>query len=323
MAAPHRIDVHHHILPPRYVEAVGEAAIGQLLVSGKAPKWTPQIALDVMDRHGIEKAYTSMSAPGVSGCSESETSAIVRSFNDDAATMRRDYAGRFGTFSYLPLPHVAPSLAEISRVFDETGTDGIGLLTSYGDRLLGDPAFDPVFRELDRRGAIVFVHPDVGPCSCHIPGVPAATIDFPFDTTRAILSLMMHGTFQRCPNIRFIFSHAGGTVPFLAERMARLERIPANRELLKPGVISMLKKLYFDTALSANKYAFSALTELVSHRNILFGSDYPFAPEDTTAASVKGLAELALPPEHLAAIERCNALELFSTSGAQKPANPR
>jgi predicted TIM-barrel fold metal-dependent hydrolase len=311
VSVPHRIDVHHHILPPRYVEAVGEAAIGQLLVSGKAPKWTPEIAIDVMDRHGIEKAYTSMSAPGVSGLPEAETASIVRAFNDDAAKMRRDYGGRFGTFSYLPLPYVDQSLAEISRAFDETGTDGIGLLTSYGQRLLGDPSFAPIFQELDRRRAIVFVHPDVGPCSCHIPGVPAATIDFPFDTTRAIVSLMMSGTFQRCPNIRFIFSHAGGTVPFLAERIARLERIPANREILKPGVIAMLKKLYFDTALSANKYSFAALTELVSHHQILFGSDYPFAPEDTTAASIKSLGELGLPVEQLAAIERGNALALF------------
>lgn len=314
MPTPHRIDVHHHILPPRYVEAVGEAAIGRLLVSGKAPKWTPEIAIEVMDRHRIEKAYTSMSAPGVSGFSEAATASIVRSFNDDAAKIRKDYGGRFGTFSYLPLPYVDRSLAEISRVFDETGTDGIGLLTSYGQRLLGDPSFGPIFRELDRRRAIVFVHPDVGPCSCHIAGVPAATIDFPFDTTRAIVSLMMSGIFQRCPNIRFIFSHAGGTVPFLAERIARLERIPANREILKPGVIAMLKKLYFDTALSANRYSFAALTELVDHHQILFGSDYPFAPEDTTAASIKSLGELGLPAEHLSAVERGNALALFGVA---------
>ena len=309
--APHRIDVHHHILPPRYVEAVGEQAIGQLLVSGKAPKWTPEIALEVMDRNGIEKAYTSMSAPGGASLPEAETAAIVRAFNDDAAKMRQDHGGRFGTFSYLPLPYVEASLAEIARAFDETGTDGVGLLTRYGQRLLGDPSFAPVFDELERRRAIVFVHPDVGPCSCNIAGVPAATIDFPFDTTRAIVSLMMSGTFQRCPNVRFIFSHAGGTVPFLAERIARLERIPANREVLKPGVIAMLEKLYFDTALSANRYAFSALTELVGHRQVLFGSDYPFAPEDTTAASIKSLGELGLPAEHLSAIERGNTLALF------------
>ena len=181
MTAPHRIDVHHHILPPSYVKAVGEAAIGQLLVSGKAPLWSPQIALDVMDRNGIAKAYTSMSAPGVCGCGEAETAAIVRAFNDDAADLRKTHPARFGTFSYLPLPHVRDALTEISRVSDVVGTDGFGLLTSYGSRLLGDSAFASVFDELNRRKAVVFVHPDSGPCACHIAGVPAATIEFPFE----------------------------------------------------------------------------------------------------------------------------------------------
>ena len=311
MADPHRIDVHHHILPPRYVTAVGEDAIGRLLVSGKVPSWTPEIAIEVMDRHGIEKAYTSMSAPGVSGFTEADTTRIVRSFNDDGARLRRDYPRRFGTFSYLPLPYVAAVLAEIAHVFEEMETDGVCLLTSYGRHLLGDNRFAPIFDELNRRKAVVFVHPDVGPCGCQISGVPAATIDFPFDTTRAILSLMMSGTFRRCPDIRFIFSHAGGTVPFLAERLARLERIPTNRDVLNPGVLATLKNLYFDTALSANRYAFASLTELVEIDHILFGSDYPFAPEDTTAASVEGLAGLPLTRDQLAAIERRNALSLF------------
>jgi predicted TIM-barrel fold metal-dependent hydrolase len=311
MAGLHRIDVHHHILPPRYVAAVGGDAIGRLLVSGKAPAWTPEATLQVMDRYGIEKSYTSMSAPGVAARSEMDAAEIVRWFNDDAAGLRREHPARLGTFSCLPLPFVDRALMEVGRAFDELGTDGVGILTSYGERYLGDPLFAPVFDELNRRKAVVFVHPDTGPSACHIKGVPAATIDFPFDTTRAIISLMMNGTFQRCPDIRFIFSHAGGAVPFLAERLARLERIPANRHLLQPGVIAMLQDLYFDTALSANRYAFAALTELVDHSRILFGSDFPFAPEDTMAASVKGLASLPLTPAQLHAIERGNALSLF------------
>ncbi|MDP2412124.1 MAG: amidohydrolase family protein [Pseudolabrys sp.] len=314
MTSPHRIDVHHHILPPRYLKAVGEEAIGRLLVSGKAPAWSPDMSIAVMDRHGIERAYTSMSAPGVAGCAEAEAVEVVRGFNDDAAALRRSSAGRFGAFAFLPLPHVPVALAEIDRVYDTIGTDGIGLLTSYGQRYLGDPLFDPVFAALDRRRAVVFVHPDCGPCSCHIPGVPAATLDFPFDTTRAIVSLMMNGTFARFPGIRFIFSHAGGTVPFLADRLARLERIPANRAVLSEGVLTTLRKLYFDTALSANRFAFASLLQLVDTSRVLFGSDYPFAPEDTTAASVAGLAQLGLDPAQLHAIERGNALAMFDTA---------
>ena len=158
----------------------------------------------------------------------------------------------------------------------------------------------------------MFVHPDSGPCACHIEGVPAATLEFPFDTTRAILSLLMNRVFQQFPDIRFIFSHAGGAVPFLAERLSRLERIPKNQEILKDGVINLLSRQYFDTALSANKYAFSALLELVDHSHILFGSDYPFAPEDTMDATIKGLAELSLSSSQLFAIEQGNALSLLS-----------
>jgi predicted TIM-barrel fold metal-dependent hydrolase len=267
-----------------------------------------------MDRNGIEKAYTSMSAPGVADCSESETTEIVRKFNDDAGVMRKSYSGRFGTFSYLPLPYVDAALKEISRVFEEIGTDGICLLTSYGDKYLGDADFVPMFDELNRRKAIVFVHPDSGPCSCNIGNVPAATLDFPFDTTRTIVSLMMGGIFQRCPDIRFVFSHAGGTVPFLVDRLSRLERIPANKELLQAGVGNMLRALYFDTALSANKYTFASLMEFADPKRILFGSDYPFAPEDTTTASILGLSQLGLSDEQLLNIERNNSLSLFEES---------
>ncbi|MDE0921205.1 MAG: amidohydrolase family protein [Arenicellales bacterium] len=306
------MDVHHHMIPQRYLQAVGAEAIGRLLVSGRAPEWTPEISLAAMDRNGILKAYTSMSAPGISGFGEDETADIVRAFNDDAGRMRCNHPERFGTFSYLPLPYTELAVREINRVYDDVGTDGICLLTSYGDRYIGDPEFLPIFETLNARQAVVFVHPDSGPCACHIEGVPAATLEFPFDTTRAILSLLMNRVFQQFPDIRFIFSHAGGAVPFLAERLSRLERIPKNQEILKDGVINLLSRQYFDTALSANKYAFSALLELVDHSHILFGSDYPFAPEDTMDATIKGLAELSLSSSQLFAIEQGNALSLLS-----------
>lgn len=308
------IDVHHHILPPDYVEAVGREAIGKLLVSGRAPDWSPETSLAVMDRNGIEKAYVSMSAPGVTLAGHQEAVALVRLVNDYAAAMRGQAHGRFGTFSFLPLPHVAESLAEISRVFDDLGTDGIGLLTSHGEKYLGDPEFLPVMRSLNDRGAIVFVHPDSGPCSCHMDRVPAATLDFPFETTRCMVSLMQSGVFQTYPRIRFIFSHAGGCVPFLAGRLSRLERIPANAALRDPGVIELLRRQYFDTALSTNRFAFASLLEFADPTHLLFGSDYPFAPEDTTAESVRALGALGLGAGLLQNIRAGNARRLFETS---------
>ena len=307
----HRIDVHHHILPPDYVAAVGDDRIGPLILAGRTPEWTPEMSVEAMDRHGIATAVTSISAPGLWFGDDEESVRLARLCNEYAAGIRRDHPGRFGVFASLPLPDVDASLAEIEYALNTLEADGIGLLTSYGDRYPGDPAFAAVFDELDRRGAVVYFHPTNAPCSQCLPEIPAATLDFPFDTTRAVVSLLYSGTFARCRNIRFVFSHAGGTVPFLAERIARLGARPGFKEKVPNGVLPELERLYYDTALSANWLAFRSLLELVTPDKVLFGSDYPFAPEATMAATVKGLIELGLEPEVLQGIERDNALTLF------------
>jgi 6-methylsalicylate decarboxylase len=309
--AAHRIDVHHHILPPEYVATVGDARIGPLIVSGKTPEWTPEISIAAMERHGIATAITSISAPGLWFGNDTETLHLCRLCNEYAARIRADHPQRFGLFASLPLPNVDASLAEIAYALDTLKADGIGLLTSYGERYPGDPAFAAVFDELDRRGAVVYFHPTNAACSMCQPEIPAATLDFPFDTTRAIVSLLYGGTFARCRNIRFIFSHAGGAVPFLAERIARLAVRPEFKDKVPNGVLPELRRLYYDTALSANWLAFRSLFELVGSDRVLFGSDYPFAPEATMAATVKGLADMGLGDAVLRAIERDNALTLF------------
>ncbi len=311
MATPHRIDVHHHILPPRYVAEVGDARIGPLIVSGKTPQWSPAQSVEVMDRHGIATAVTSMSAPGLWFGDSQATRDLTRHCNDYAAQMRSDHAGRFGVFAALPLPDVDASLREIEYALDVLKADGMGLVTNYAGTYPGDPAFAPVFDELNRRKAVVFFHPNDVPCSTCLGEIPPATLEFPFDTTRAITSLLYSGTLARCPDIRFIFSHAGGTVPFLAERIARLAARPEFKEKVPNGVIPEFQRLYYDTALSANQFSFSALLRLVTPANILFGTDYPFAPEPTATATVKGLSELGLTPGDLKAIERDNALRLM------------
>jgi 6-methylsalicylate decarboxylase len=308
----YRIDVHHHILPPDYVRIVGDDRIGPLLVAGKTPVWTPQHSIEAMDRNGIERSITSISAPGLWFGDVEATRRLTRECNDYAAKMRSDYPSRFGLFASLPLPDIEGSLTEIGYALDELKADGIGLLTNYDGKYPGDASFAPVFEELNRRNAVVYFHPTEAPCcAAHGVGVPAATLDFPFDTTKAITSMLFSGTFAKCRNIRFIFSHAGGTIPFLAERIARLQVRPEFKASVPDGVLFELKRLFFDTALSANELAFSALLKLVAPDQVLFGSDYPFAPETTMAATVKGLSELGLPREALLAIERGNALRLF------------
>ena len=313
--APHRIDVHHHILPPDYVAEVGHDRIGPISVAAKTPDWSPAKSIEVMDRHGIATAVTSVSAPGFWFGDMKATISLCRRANDYAAQLRRDHPKRFGVFAGLPLPDVDASLAEIRHSLDELKADGIGLMTNYGSKYPGDPAFAPVFDELNRRGAVVYFHPTTATCNQCQPEYPPATLDFPFDTTRAITSLLYGGTFARCRNIKWIFSHAGGALPFLAERIARLSARPEYKEKVPNGVIPELKRLYYDTALSANWLAFRSLLELVTPDKVLFGSDYPFAPEATLAATVKGLVDMNLGAEVLRGIERDHALKLFPQFG--------
>jgi predicted TIM-barrel fold metal-dependent hydrolase len=311
----HRIDVHHHILPPNYVDIVGDDRIGPLILAGKTPEWTPQMSIEAMDRNGIQTALTSISAPGLWFGDSQETIDLCRHCNEYAADLSRDHPDRFGVFASLPLPDVDASLKEIAFALDELKADGIGLLTSYGDRYPGDPAFAPVFDELNRRKAVVYFHPTNAPCNQCQPEIPAATLDFPFDTTRAVTSMLFGGTFTRCRDIKFIFSHAGGTIPFLAERISRLQNLPRFGEKVPDGVIAELSRLYYDTALSANWFAFRSLFELVAADHVLFGSDYPFAPEATMTGSVKALQGMGLDPDVLKGIERDNALKLMPHLG--------
>ena len=308
------IDVHHHFYPPEFRQAVNDFTGHKLPM---VERWTPEVTLEQMDENGVSTSILSLwSIPGVwFGSDIAGMRRWARHVNDYAADMRRDHPGRFGLFAALPMPDVDGSLAEIAYAFDTLKADGIGLLTSYGDKYPGDPAFAAVFDELDRRGAVVYFHPTNAPCSTCLPEIPAATLDFPFDTTRAIVSLLYGGTLARCPDIRFIFSHAGGAAPFLAERIARLAARPAFKEKVPNGVIPELGCLFYDTALSANWLAFRSLLELVAPGQVLFGSDYPFAPEATMTATVKGLIELGLPADDLRGIERDNALALFPGLG--------
>lgn len=311
MTAPHRIDTQHHLLPARYVEAVGADAIGRTLVSGRAPDWTPASSLDAMDRNGVATAVLSISAPGFAA---PDPAGLCRVCNDVAAETVARHPGRFGSFASLPLPDVDASLAEIGRALDELGADGICLLTSYDGVYLGDPLFRPVLDELNRRGAVVYVHPTEPPDSILV-GLPPASLAFPFDTVRAIANLLFTGTLARTHAIRWIVSHAGGGIPVLAERLARLERRPDLKQHVPEGVAAELRRLHYDVALSAGPLTLGALLRFTTPDRVLFASDFPHAPEDSMAGTVAGLAKAGLPPADLALIERGNALRLMPRLG--------
>jgi 6-methylsalicylate decarboxylase len=308
-AAPGLIDVHHHILPKVYTETLA----GRLGTQGlfASAEWSAARSIESMDRNGIGVSMTSISSPGFWFGNVEETKKLVRACNDFAADLHRDYPTRFGLFAHLPLPNIEASLREIEYAFDVLSADGIGLVTHYDGQYPGEEKFKPVFDELHRRNAVVFFHPVLPEYGTYPKGYPPPTLEFPFETTRAIASLLYGGTLAQTHNIRFIFPHAGGALPYLAERIARMAMKPELKAKVPNGVLPEFKRLYFDVALSANKLAFGSLLQLIKPTNAVFGSDYPHAGEQTMAATVTGLGALGLADADVEAIRRKNALGLF------------
>jgi predicted TIM-barrel fold metal-dependent hydrolase len=303
---PHRIDVHHHHTPPPYL-----AAITAQNVRGPVRDWTPEKSLADMDQAGVATALTSITTPALRFLDDAAGAGkLARECNDYSAKLAADSRGRFGTFAAMPMPHVDATLREIAYALDTLKADGIGLLTSYGDKWLGDPAFAPVMDELNRRRAVVYTHPTTANCCGNlIPDVPESIIEWGTDTTRTIASLVFSGTAARCRDMKIIFSHGGGTMPFLTERFVRL---PLNNKSLAPrvpnGVEYELKRFYYDTAQASHPFALASLMKLVSVSQVVFGTDFPYR---TSAEHVKGLAAYGFSASDLQAIERENATRLL------------
>jgi len=265
-----------------------------------------------MDRRGIATAITSVSQPSVWFNDIGEGRRLARECNEYGAQLIRGYPGRIGMFAAIPLPDVDGSLEEIRYALDVLKLDGIGLLTSYGERWPGDPAFDAVFAELNRRKCAVFFHPTTAACCAQVVNdIDPTMIEFGFNTTRAIQSLLFSGTLSRYPDIRYIFAHGGGTVPFLAYRMGHVSysHRPEVQRLLPDGPEPLLRKLFFDVVSVTNTPAMAALRALMPTSQLLFGTDYPFVPP---VATITELERLGLPADEKRAIEHDNAATLFA-----------
>jgi predicted TIM-barrel fold metal-dependent hydrolase len=252
----------------------------------------------------------STSDPGVWFGDFDAARGLARDCNDYQARMVADHAGRFGMFTTLPMPDVDMTLAEIAYGMDTLKAQGVGMMTSYAGKYLGDPDFAPVMEELNRRKAVVFIHPLMTQCcTALVPGVPEVVVEYQSETSRTIASLLFSGTTLKFPDIRFIFSHGGGTVPYLVARFDRLfSGRPDLMKLSPDGVLPPLRRLYFDTAQAYNEYAMAALTRLMPSGQILFGSDFPAASPMLTG---QGLAAFGLNEATLRAINRDNALALL------------
>lgn len=313
-APPYRIDLHHHFLPPAWV-AEARAHKPDNTWPSEIVNWRPAASIATMDRYAVETAIVELGLPGVWWAAPPDARRLARLTNEYAAEMARDYPGRFGFFATIPLPDVDGTLSEIAYALDVLHADGIGFLTDYGDKWPGDPAFAAVFDELNRRKAVVHFHPTVpNCCTALIPGVTAATEEYVFDTSRAITSLLMSHTFTRCPDISFIFSHAGGTFPMIAHRVVNL--IVGNPQRLAAypagGPNAELARLYFDVATSVSAPTFAALRNFTTTQHIVLGTDFPYLP---MSATIPDLDRLALSAPAAREINRGNAARLFPGRG--------
>ena len=258
-----RIDVHHHVVPPRYAD-------------DSLPVKIPDVEeqLGSMDSWHIRAAITSLT-PRVVLKNLNRLRAVARDCNEFQARRAQDHRSRLGSFALLPLPDVDGALEEISYALDVLRLDGVGLFSSVNDCYLGDASLDPVFDELNRRNAVVFIHPT----HCEAPEhmglrAPPFAVEYVFDTTRAIVNMIYTGTLKRCPDIRFIVAHGGGTVPFLAERIAMMEGHRGAKSV--SDVIPTLRSLYYETASTTSAFALRSLQEFADPERILWGSDLPF-----------------------------------------------
>lgn len=282
---PRIVNVHHHVTAPAYAKFLMENDPGDF------PNRSAAEAIEEMDKAGISVALCSIIPPGIWFGDLAATRRLARECNDYAARLVSDYPGRFGIFTMLPLPDIDGSLREIEYGFDTLRADGVYMFTNwggkalYGDKYLGDNALAPIYEELQRRKAVVFTHPkDSACCRGILPGVNGATIEYPMDTTRTIMSLLSgSGTAAKYPDVRFIFSHAGGATTSLVGRIAGAGTVNLqDGGVMKAGAppasdrLKLLQKFYYDTAGATNPVTLGALRKMVPMSQILFGNDYPF-----------------------------------------------
>lgn len=300
---PRLINVHHHLTAPEYVKFLTDNKVREF------PKKSAADSVEDMDKAGVSVALCSTIGPGIWFGDLDDTRRLAREINDYAAKTVSDYPGRFGMFIMLPLPDIDGSLKEIEYGFDKLKADGVYLFTNwggkslYGDKYLGDPALAPIYEELNRRKAVIYTHPkEAACCENTVPGVGVATIEYPMDTTRTIMSLLSSGTASKYRDVTFIFSHGGGATAGLVGRIVgaeasyledggklRVGAPPPRATLAMPkGALYELQKFYYDTSSAVNPAGVGALRKMVPLSQIVFGGDFPFV---VSAEQVKLLNE--------------------------------
>jgi 6-methylsalicylate decarboxylase len=323
-----RIDVHQHAIFPAHRDWLASHGITKP-GGGDMPAWSPARAIALMDDHDVATGIVSVPTPGVHLGDDAEAATMARRVNELSAELVKDRPDRFGFFAALPLPDVDGAVAAAALALDELGADGVMLLANTDGTYLGHPDLDPLMAELDSRSAVAFVHPTDLP-SPPIPGIGPPPADYPLDTTRAAVNLVRTGVVRRHPRIRFVLAHAGGFLPYQANRIAGWLATYAHAgpsyhvapEHSRPAVadeamerlrrvLDDMASFHFDVALAA-PHALPSLLAFARPGHVHFGSDWPFVPDVAVgyyAGELDGYGGLTAPERH--AVDRGAAESLF------------
>ena len=306
------IDLHHHVIPTALSETLADRVGSGGTTGLQLPAWSRGDMISFLDDNRIGVAVVSI-AFSVNRGGTARALALAQTCNDFIAELTKDRPDRFGGFGVLPLPSVDEALQELDRIYDELHLDGVILSTNYDGIYLGDPRFDRVFEALEQRAAVVFVHPTESPDPvAHTLKVPDFLIDFVADTTRAVTRLHYSNTFARTPSVRYVFSHAGGTIPYIVQRFDRLDSLPVIPDADERGTArEQFTRLYWDTALAFHDPVLNLLRDVVGLDRVVFGSDYPYAGGLSAAAASAIQHSTALSAPERDGIGWANALELF------------
>ncbi|WP_374545462.1 amidohydrolase family protein [Rhodoblastus sp.] len=311
------IDVHSHSMLSSWRNLLKKkSGSGQPLFEGCAiPDWDPETAIDVMDQHNI--AAMVLSNPvGTKDLMRDEAVPLARDMNEELAEILKRYPKRFGAFAVLPLQDIEASLVELEYALDKLGFDGVCMQTSFEGVYPGHSRFEPLFAELNRRKATVFVHP-ASPIYSGQVDMPLITgvLEYPFDTTRAVASFVLSGMRMRYPDVNYIATHGGGALPFLAHRIAFVtgrRGTGYHAKLTYEETMSGFKSIHYDLAIATAPEQLAALRQLVPVDQLLVGFDYPMV----AATGIRPAIEMLEMSEEFDDVEATliaskNALRLF------------
>ncbi|TDL69227.1 amidohydrolase [Paenibacillus amylolyticus] len=301
------IDVHHHIISKEMQRKQRELGME---IPSFMPKWTPEIGMQKMDVCDI--SFSFLSAPSdLTFIDQSSANTLARKMNEELASYAQLHPERYGAFATLPLPDPAAAMEETLYALDVLGMDGVAMLTSYQGKYLSHPDYTELLTELDRRSAVVFLHPILIPQK--IAGLSPALLEGTFDTTRAVTTMAVHRIFDQYPSIRFILPHTGGMVPYIKWRIAlaaigqdsiQVETTPEQFQ----AEIAKLDHLYYDSTLNLG-----TIQKLIAPDRILFGADIPWPADSVLRIQRESVFHEAqqISEENAKAIAYGNAFRLF------------